>query len=261
MQQASFDEYASRYDEHFTFSHIGKLQRRMVYKNLLPLLHPNNVMLELNCGTGHDAFALISHVKSILATDISPAMIAECHAKSQKKIEGLKFETIGIQEINKKIENYNFVFSNFGGLNCLSKSEFKAFAENCRRFSMPGTELFFVILGRKCIWEKLYFLLKFNYSNAFRRKGQDGVSTHLNDRRFNIWYYSPKEIKRFFESQFEVRSQGPVGLFVPPSYLDTFFKNKNILLKLLGSLDNFFCKFKMLANYGDHFYIHLKKIN
>jgi SAM-dependent methyltransferase len=261
MQPASFDSYARHYDAHFTYSSIGFMQRQQVYRSLLPLLGKNKNLLELNCGTGYDAQQLIAHVKSVFATDISPEMIARCISKTVPQKPGLHFAVKSVQQIREELRATDFIFSNFGGLNCLSPAELNAFAQNCDEYTAAGTELFFVFLGRKCVWEKLYYLLKFDPAKAFRRRKRTGVATTINENAFSTWYYSPCEIEQMFGGGFKVQSTGPVGLFVPPSYLNTFFSNKKILLRLLGALDQFFCKFKMLANYGDHFYIHFKRTN
>ncbi|MES2678435.1 MAG: class I SAM-dependent methyltransferase [Bacteroidota bacterium] len=261
MQPPSFDSYARQYDAHFTFSPIGLIQREQVYKQLIPLLSKNKNLLELNCGTGHDAHQLISHLKSVLATDISPEMIAQCISKKSHETPDLRFAVKSVQQIKSELQTANFVFSNFGGLNCLSPDDIKAFAQNCLDETGKDTELFFVVLGRKCVWEKLYFLMKFDLARVFRRKKKIGVATKINENEFSTWYYSPREIEQLFGPAFRAQSCGPIGLFVPPSYLNTFFGNKKLLLRLLGDMDQFFCKFKMLADYGDHFYIHLKKAN
>ena len=259
MQPTSFDRYADQYDADFTFSAIGLLQRNQVYNKLLPLLNKNINLLELNCGTGHDALALIGEVKTILATDASNAMIETCRFKTKNKIPNLEFKTLAIQQIKGDLSGANFVFSNFGGLNCLAPIEFKEFAIKCKDLMPTKSDLFFVIMGRKCVWERLYFFLKLDFPKGYRRKQKNGVNTIIKDSAFKTWYYSPKEISELFAPHFQEISRGSIGLFVPPSYLNPFFKNKRILLRVFELLDHFFCKFSLLANYGDHFYIHLKK--
>jgi SAM-dependent methyltransferase len=260
MQSASFDTYAHQYDEHFTFSPIGKAQRDIVRYNLMPLLRKDKMLLELNCGTGYDAFELRKYVKSVLATDASPAMIGECEAKFRTgAASGLHFKVMRIQDAGEQLQASNLVFSNFGGLNCLSPSEFKALGEDCRKNLKEGSDLFFVVMGKNCLWERLYFLWKLDSSNAFRRGHSGGVPTRIGPASFLTWYYSPREIGDFFGPEFKIKSCGPVGLFVPPSYLNPFFENRKRLLKLFRALDRIFCKFKWAAGYADHFYIHLKK--
>ena len=55
---------------------------------------PDSVVLEIGCGTGSTALAHAPHVKHILATDISPAMIDIARGKTEAgQIENVAFET------------------------------------------------------------------------------------------------------------------------------------------------------------------------
>lgn len=260
MQKASFDTYASSYDSHFTYSKIGKLQRDAVYAKLIPLLNKQYKVIELNCGTGFDAFCLADNVDRYFATDVSEKMIELCQTKlNQKNIPNLQFKCISIQQINAELKSYNFVFSDFGGLNCLSPNEISEFARACFNQLPSDSELFFVIMGTKCFWERFYFLLKGKLTKAFRRSSKLGVRTNISGQEFTTWYYSPKEIKNIFRSKYNYIGKGAIGLFVPPSYLNPFFEKRIGLLNFLARLDKLFTTFKWTANYADHYYIHLKK--
>ncbi len=260
MQAASFDNYAIQYDKHFTFSPIGLLQREAVYSYLTPLLNKQQSVLEINCGTGHDALEIAKQVKGIVATDVSENMIQQCEAK-KRGINNVSFKAIAIQDLEEEIKNTDLIFSNFGGLNCLSPEELQEFAKKCNVLLNKNTDLVFVIMGRKCIWERFYFKIKSDRTKAKRRKSTEGVDTLINGSEFKTWYYSPKEVTDFFGSEYKVQRVAGVGLFVPPSYLNPFFANKKILLKLFSGLDKVFCKFKWTADHADHYLIHLKKIN
>jgi len=260
MQAAYFDNYAQQYDEHFTFSPIGSLQRKAVYSYLLPLLNKETSVLEINCGTGYDALEIAQHSKYVLATDASLKMIEQCHAKNTNA-KNISFDVKQIQHLDKEMQDANFVFSNFGGLNCLSPQDLAAFANKCNTMLKNESDLFFVIMGRKCIWEKLYFRIKGDRVKAMRRKSKEGIDTFINGSEFKTWYYSPNEMMTIFEKNFKMQHLSGVGLFVPPSYLNPFFTNKKVLLKLLNGLDKVFCKFKFMADRADHYIIHLKKIN
>ena len=55
---AAFDRLAGSYDEVFTRSVIGRVQRGVVWKVLAETFRPGDRILELNCGTGEDALFL-----------------------------------------------------------------------------------------------------------------------------------------------------------------------------------------------------------
>jgi hypothetical protein len=115
-------------------------------------------------------------------------------------------------------------------------------------------------MGTNCFIEKLYFFLKFDKAKVLRRKQKLGVETKLNDEIFTTYYYSPKQIKTIFKSGFEIITTKPIGLFVPPSYLETFVKNHPTFFKFLLKIDSVFTRFGFLSNIADHYLIHLKRI-
>ncbi len=49
---AAFDRIASRYDELWTCSPVGRLQREAVWRRLDKLFNDGNTLLDLGCGTG-----------------------------------------------------------------------------------------------------------------------------------------------------------------------------------------------------------------
>ena len=58
MIAAAFDRLAPRYDQLWTRSTVGHLQREAVWRHLAPLFKPGQTALDLGCGTGEDALHL-----------------------------------------------------------------------------------------------------------------------------------------------------------------------------------------------------------
>ena len=83
----SFDSAAAGYDQAFTHSVIGRLQRRYVREQLAKILdtHQPKKILEVNCGTGEDALWLSAQNYEVTATDISEAMIGVAKSKRDRK--------------------------------------------------------------------------------------------------------------------------------------------------------------------------------
>jgi ubiquinone/menaquinone biosynthesis C-methylase UbiE len=52
---AAFDRIAARYDEFWTCSPVGRLQREAVWRRLDKLFNDGDALLDLGCGTGEDA--------------------------------------------------------------------------------------------------------------------------------------------------------------------------------------------------------------
>ena len=77
-----FDPLAADYDEAFTRSPIACYLRGRVHQRLQTHFPAGAHVLELGCGTGEDARFLAERRVSVLATDSSPAMLADAEAKN-----------------------------------------------------------------------------------------------------------------------------------------------------------------------------------
>tara|TARA_Y100000782_G_C10186516_1_gene266936 strand:- start:5435 stop:6211 length:777 start_codon:yes stop_codon:yes gene_type:complete len=253
----AFDHIAVDYDRDFTDTAIGKLQRERVYHLLKPILKSNQDVLELNGGTGRDAAWLAAQVKRVLSTDLSADMMHYAASKYQK--ENLRFQPLDINALNQLSDPFDLIFSNFGGLNCLSPEAFQLFFKNAAEKLTDQGDLVAVIMGRKCLWEQFYFSLKGNRQSAFRRKSKLAVDAQVGEFTVPTWYYAPQEVKAFAQKYFTVEQVKPIGSFVPPSYLNPFFESKPALLKALNALENLAVSSASLANYADHYFIYLKK--
>jgi SAM-dependent methyltransferase len=77
----AFDRIARSYDEDFTDSLIGRLQREAVWRHLGGLYRSGDCILDLGCGTGADALELARRGMQVEAVDVSEQMIAEARRK------------------------------------------------------------------------------------------------------------------------------------------------------------------------------------
>jgi SAM-dependent methyltransferase len=255
MQQA-FDIYAWGYDAHFTDSLIGRAQRDIVQRYVSSVSNKSNEVLEVNCGTGQDALQLSSQFKKWTCTDVSGEMIRICEGKLGNSCETHESNMLDIEQ--RVGGSYNLIFSNFGGLNCLNESEVKKFAFVCAQLATRKGELIFVVMGRKCLWERFYFGLK-GSPRAGRRACMGRVAANISGAQFPVYYYSPKELGKLFGEKFSVIKLRPVGFFIPPTYLEPFFAKRKILFSVLMVFEKIIGSLGFLSNYADHYLIRLKK--
>lgn len=259
--EQAFDSYSEKYDAHFTETHTGWLQRKRVWKNLSrfsPNEFPN--LLELNCGTGEDAVWLAKRGFNVSATDLSEGMVQVTKAKAAKANLNLTAKKTDMREIASAFpgQKFNLIFSDFGGLNCLSQEELKILASDLSKLLLPNGKLVFVIMGRKCRWERFYFKRKGEIEKASRRMKNEPVTAEINGNTFPVWYYSPEEFAGFFASEFSVVRKKPIGLFLPPSYLDSWFRKKKRLLSLLNFCEYLF-SFSFWSDKADHYLIEMDR--
>lgn len=253
--EASFDKAAANYDDTFTNTEIGQLQRALVYTELSKHLTSVQNILEINCGTGEDAIWFAKQDFNVTATDISPKMIDVAKSKAN-----LNFKTVDINLITSTFEGSTFdlLFSNFGGLNCLSKLELEKFFANINSILSEKGQLALVIMPKNTLWERFYFLAKVQFSNISRRK-KESVIAHVDGESVTTYYYNPKDIANLAKANFETIAVKPIGFFVPPSYLDGFFKNKKGVLRFLNRLEKGIKNMTSLSKYADHYLIILQK--
>lgn len=263
MQQA-FDTIAEEYDKSFTQSIIGKAQRKIVWSYLEKTLDKNKNLniLELNCGTGEDAIWFAKKGHKVLASDISEKMIEITEDKLSNAGLLLTSRTIQI-DINKIDssgikEKFDLVFSNFGGMNCISFNEMEKLPSEIKKLLKPEGQFIMVVMPSFCLWEIFYFLLKLNFRKAFRRLSKKGTIAKLNGTELIIFYFSPARIKNIFKENFELLSIKPIGFFIPPSYLDNFFSSKNKMLNTLQKLEKAVMEISFLSNSSDHFLIQFR---
>lgn len=258
--EKAFNNAAKNYDEEFTNTAIGRLQRNRVWNylnaNITSSVHTR--VLELNCGTGEDAKWLASKGFRVTATDVSPEMIAYAKEKSSGNVS---FEVCQFSEIGNRFMpgSFDFVFSDFGGLNCIPENELRVLAEDIYRLLTPGGRFIAVVMNDNCTLERWYFRRKKMYEQANRRKNPGGATTVIEGETFTTYYYSPGQFAKACANVFTLKAQKAVGWTIPPSYTEKYFRNKPLLLKALNALENSVGNIPALAGKADHFLIDLVK--
>ena len=260
MTSALFDDVAAHYDETFTNTKIGKLQRARVWNYLISVLPSKSInILELNCGTGEDAIWFAKKGHTVLATDVSDKMVEVARAKVEKfnLSDKISVKQLDINEIDNlsTANNFDLVFSNFGGLNCLKEIDLISLAEKIKFLLNPNGKFIAVVMPDFCMIESIYFLFKFRTQEMFRRKRVQQVN--VNDSVVETYYYHPKKFYEYFKSDFIINKIVAVGVFIPPSYLNNFFRRKVNTLKVLNKLEGSFGNHSIAASISDHFLIDL----
>lgn len=281
--RAPFDAIAEQYDAEFTATAVGRLQRAIVHDFLEKWRAARAAegrqlrVLELNCGTGEDAIWLARRGYRVLATDVSPEMVAVAREKARRAgLENqVEIRACAIQEIGKiaaEAPRFDLVFSNFGGLNCLSPLDLAQFGTAVLpQILQPGGQFAAVVMGRFCCWETLYFLAKGQWRQAFRRLSRTPMAARLNaETSIETWYYAPRELTCTLQNSnprtpspqtqnSKLNTQNPklplveaVGFWLPPSYLDPFFRRFPRALRWLDFLEKR-CRGRAWAHGADHF--------
>jgi ubiquinone/menaquinone biosynthesis C-methylase UbiE len=257
----AFDSIAERYDEIFTKTLVGRAQRDAVWDSLTQVFSPTDRILELNCGTGEDALFLARRGTSVIACDASLAMIAVAQRrKSQEASEAkIQFQVLRSEDIHEMAAEAPFdgAFSNFSGLNCVA--DIQAVALSLGKLVRPGGRVLICLSSRFCAWETLWFLSHMDVSKAFRRL-TGRTNARINGASIPVWYPSIRFLHEAFSGWFHLRSFRAVGLFVPPSYVESFIRRHKTLISLFANLDRLLAGLPFLRCLGDHVLLDFERI-
>jgi len=255
-----FDIAATNYDTTFTNTKIGKEQRKKVYKNLDIIFNATTSLdiLELNCGTGIDAIAFAEKGHQIIATDISEEMIKVANSKNNNT--SLSFQVLDCKKLTKNTfeKQFDIVFSNFGGLNCLSFNNLSNLLHTVSELLKPKGKFIMVLMPKNCLWEQLYFSLKGNFKKSKRRNTEEALLVNVDGIQVPTWYYNPKDVEKMLTNNFAVTNCVPVGITVPPSYLETSIATQFPIWNVLKTTENIISN-AVFTKYADHFLIELTK--
>jgi ubiquinone/menaquinone biosynthesis C-methylase UbiE len=251
---SDFNHIAKNYDSDFTQSFVGKYQRNWVWKLVDKELGEHFEVLELNAGTGEDALHFAAKVKNYLATDISSEMISVAAEKCQNH-KNIQLEVADFKQALQGEQKYDLIFSNFGGLNCISPKELQNLAPHIKSCLKKSGSFIAVVMGRDCKWEQRYYKKKKEPQKALRRKSKDAVQANVEGKSVDTWYFTPMEFAMLLD--LKITKLKPVGYAIPPSYLNPWLEPKTLLRSGLKWADILTRNMTSLSNKADHYFIKL----
>jgi ubiquinone/menaquinone biosynthesis C-methylase UbiE len=233
----AFGKQSLHYDEDDFQNIILKEWRQHVYAHVHQFLKPEQQILELNAGTGIDALYFASKGNPVHATDLSEGMIKEIEKKVEKsQIKEFTCQRLSydqLQHIHGR--QFDYVFSNFGGLNC--QDDLTRVTQLLPALLNKGGHVTWVIMPRICVWE-IAGLFKGHGKKAFRRLNQNGAISHLEGEYFRTFYYSLSSIKKSFGPKFRfIRAEG-LGALSPPPHRNDLAKKRPLLYSILRKIDS-----------------------
>jgi ubiquinone/menaquinone biosynthesis C-methylase UbiE len=259
-EQASvaFSKQAQQFDQLNASNHISQYLRDMFRREVLREAKPRSRMLELNCGTGMDAMFLASHGHRILATDVSPGMLAEFGRKLDGsslraliEVRQLSFEKLDLLQGRK----FDHIISNFGGLNC--SPDLAMVLAQMAALLDKGGKITLMVMPRVCPWE-LIMVLKGKFSVAFRRlKGH--ASARVEGEALTCYYYNPGYISSALGKGFRRKTLKGVCITVPPEFYLGFAERYPRLFSFLKGIDALIGNRAPFNRCCDHYLITLEK--
>lgn len=255
----AFDAIAETYDARFTGSRVGTAQRLAVWRMIDRVFRPGEHILEINCGTGVDAAHLAARGIRVHACDVSAAMLNVARQRLFA-VDGVELEQRSTEDLAGLHCEYDGLFSNFGGLNCVE--DLPSAVAGFRRIVRVGGSVVLCLMGRFCAWELLWYGSRGQFRKAFRRSTTSRVRSSVGaGESFPICYPTTAGIARALEPQFRLVERIGVGVFVPPSYAESFVADHTRLFKLAEKLDRAVGSWPAFRSMGDHALLHFQKVS
>jgi ubiquinone/menaquinone biosynthesis C-methylase UbiE len=248
----AFTRQSIYYDDYDEQNSTLTWMRNQVREHVLKYLRLNDKILELNSGTGLDAEFFAQKGFLVHCTDLSDGMID----KMKKKFSsGNLSDKITIQQCSftelDKIENrkFNFIFSNFGGLNCIPDLR-----EATKFFPMllnKKGRVCLVILPPVCPWE-IVQLIRGKIKYAFRRFKKGGTMANVEGVMFKTYYFSAQDVIKALGKDFKLLKLESLAVFTPIPQMEIIPKKFPGFTKILNKLDERLCCVFPFNRIGDH---------
>lgn len=228
--------------------------RAQVRAHVHRFIKPGDFMLELNAGTGLDAFYWVQQGIRVHATDAAEGMLRQLqHKKEQCPAGRMTVEYLDFTRIEHlQYKGFSYIFSNFGGLNCTA--DLDAVMQGLIPFLAAEATITWVLMPSFCLREALA-LLRGRWRYASRR-WRGHTTAHLEGVHFPVYYHAPGKVKRLFQSYgFETVALEAMSLFYPLPEEEEWAKKHPRLTGWCRRLDSELRHRMPWAAWGDHYII------
>lgn len=217
-----FDKKAKEYDKEFTLSYFGKIQRQNIHDFVKKHLgaRSNLEILEINCGTGEDV-PFLQQFGKVTATDVSEDMMEI----AKKKCPMANIQKLDLNDPFQFDHKFDLIFSNFGGLNCITPDRLIQLNKELRNQLHPGGQMILVFMHSWSLMEFFYFFNKLKWKKAVRRASKKAKFNGM-----DIYYYSGAEIKSIF-ADFTIEKKYATGIVLSGAYMNWLGKKLKIVEK------------------------------
>jgi SAM-dependent methyltransferase len=270
--QRAFSRAAPLFDADEAVNPLARWTRRRSLATLDAAFGAGQRVVELGCGTGIEATHLAERGVTVVATDISPGMIAALTAKLAPggpaahlatRIQPVLLPARQIADLVPQYGPASFdgAYSSLGPLNC--EPSLAPVAAGLSVLVRPGGRLVFSILNRFCAWETAWYLRARQPGKAFRRWSGHAEATARGawqEERFTCMYWTPAVIARTFQPHFRVVRRQGLPWLLPPLYLDGLVGRAPRLFRRLARLDRRYATTWPAYTLGDHLLIEFERV-
>ena len=254
----AFSRTAEKYDSFAEdHPHLTRM-RNNVYSHVMRYIPRGAHILELNAGTGTDAVQLAQRGYSIHATDIAPGMLNRLREKVDKLVlhDRVTMDECSFLSLdNIQGTPFDAIFSNLGGLNCIP--DLTPVIRQLSKVLKDGGIVTWVLMSHVCLWE-MAEIFRGNFSLAFRRFSRGSVRANLEGLNFDVYYFSPRQVIRWFGTDFELLGLEGLSVITPTAESKNFAKWHPRVYRALSWLDDKLSPHWPWYGWGDFYIMSLR---
>lgn len=256
----TFDALARDYDTQFSQSLTARWLRDQIHARLTLHFPSGSRVLELGCGTGEDALRLAQRGVHVVATDVSPAMLAIAAAKTAA-LPGIRLASLDLRHLPESAVPpldgwFDGAFASFGPLNCLN--DWRPLAVWLAARVRPGGLVAFAMMSRFCLGEILWHSAHGHFRTATRRLG-GSASFDAGGDCATIHYPTAAHLARSFTPEFQRVALRPLGLALPPSDAYGAVERRPRLYRALLAAERRLSRVGALSELADHYWIEFRR--
>ena len=250
-----YDQTADSYDRIEGRNDISERVRRTSLRSALAAFRGGDRILELGCGTGRDAVAMARHGIRVIATDVSPKMVAATRARAKREgVEELVAARVmhaarAVQEAGP----CDGAYSNGAVLNL--EPELPEVAVGLAETLRPGSRAILTAANRISLFELAVYPLALRPRKAFRKLGgtipipisRQGIGKHY---AVPTRFLTPAEFLSPFATSFEVESLRALQSITPPwNFVDLAARFRTVV-RPLERIEDRLGDRRFLRNFG-----------
>jgi len=258
--QQAFDSASNAYDKDEAENPTRRIMRAHSIKLLRATFHPGQRILEIGCGTGTEAIALAKSGMKIVATDISPQMIARTRQRVLSRglqdritMEQLPAHDIGMLDEEYGPKSFDGAYSSFGALNC--EPRLNDFVLSLAGLLKPDSSFVCSVMNKFCLFDFALNSLLFKRTNRLAC-----MCAPLGTAEVLTSFYSVGEFTKMFVDFFTIRQIRALLTFLPPPYFEKTIHLLKPAPTKISDLDWELGKFYPFNRFGDHFIVIFRKL-
>lgn len=255
---AAFSAQAPLFDGIQHANPMLEWMRTVVHRHMDAYVRPGQSLLDINAGTGIDAVHFAQLGLTVHAMDLAHGMVEQIRRKVEEEQlhDRITVEQRSYTEAGALApKQFDHVFSNFGGLNCVP--DLAPVAEQLRAVVKPGGFVTMVIMPKFCPWEFAH-LLRGNTDIGLRRLRPNGVIAHIEGQYFTTYYFSVGQVQRAFAKDFTMVSLRGVASWSPPPFMEKVPQRFPRAYAFLQRMDEALSAVPPFNHFADQFILTLR---